>query len=156
MKASVIIPTCNGGNTLVDVVNSLIQQQFSQKWEIVLIDSESTDASLSKISTLISKNSIKHKVISINRRNFRHGTTRNQAISQCSGEFIALLTQDSIPTDNYWLQQLINGFDRQEVAGVFGEHKAHKYHPKIIARDLNHHFNLMSQKKYRTSREWFC
>ena len=66
----------------MDVVNSLIQQQqFSQKWEIVLIDSESTDASLSKISTLISKNSIKLKVISINRRNFRHGTTRNQAIS---------------------------------------------------------------------------
>ncbi len=156
MKASVIIPTYNGGNILVEVVNSLIVQQFSKKWEIVLIDSESTDASLSKISTLISKNSIKLKVISIDRSNFRHGTTRNQAISQCSGEFIALLTQDSIPTDKYWLQQLINGFDRDEVAGVFGEHKAHKYHPKIIARDLNHHFHLMSQTKYRTSREWFA
>ena len=156
MKVSVIIPTCNGGNILVEAIKSLIQQQFSQKWEIVLIDSESTDVSLSKISTLISKNSIKHKVISIIRKNFKHGTTRNQAISQCSGEFIALLTQDSIPTDKYWLQQLINGFDRDEVAGVFGEHKAHKCHPKIIDRDLRRHFHLMSQTKYRTSREWFA
>lgn len=156
MKASVIIPTYNGGNMLVEVINSLIEQQFSKKWEIVLIDSETTDASLPKISALTSKNSIKLKVISIDRCNFRHGTTRNQAISQCSGEFIALLTQDSIPTDKYWLQQLINGFDRDEVAGVFGEHKAHKNHPKIIARDLNHHFHLMSQMKYRTSREWFA
>ena len=156
MKVSVIIPTCNGGNILVEAIKSLIEQQFSQKWEIVLIDSESTDVSLSKISTLISKNSIKLKVISINRKNFRHGTTRNQAISQCSGEFIALLTQDSIPTDKYWLQQLINGFDRDEVAGVFGEHKAHKCHPKIIDRDLRRHFHIMSQTKYRTSREWFA
>ena len=117
---------------------------------------ESTDASISKISSLASKNSIKLKVISIDRSNFSHGATRNEAISQCCGEFIALLTQDSIPTNKSWLQQLINGFDRDEVAGVFGEHKAHRYHPKIIARDLNHHFHLMSQTKYRTSREWFA
>ena len=155
MKASVIIPTYNGGNFLVEVINSLINQQFTEKWEVVLIDSESTDGSISKISSLASKNSIKLKVIKIDRRNFSHGVTRNEAIFQCSGEFIALLTQDSVPADKYWLQQLINGFDRDEVAGVFGKHKAHKYHPRIIARDLDRHFHLMSQKEYRTSREWF-
>ena len=155
MKASVIIPTYNGGKILVEVIESLINQQFTEKWEIILIDSESTDGSISKISSLASKNSIKLNVIKVDRPNFSHGATRNEAISQSSGEFIALLTQDSVPTDKYWLRQLINGFDLDEVAGVFGEHKAHKYHPKIIARDLDRHFHLMSQTEYRTSREWF-
>ena len=155
MKASVIIPTYNGGRILVEVIESLINQQLTEKWEIVLIDSESTDGSISKISAIASKHSIKLKVIKIDRFNFRHGTTRNEAISQCSGEFIALLTQDSVPIGKYWLEYLLEGFDRDEVAGVFGEHKAHKHHPRIIARDLDRHFHLMSKMEYRTSRDWF-
>ena len=47
IKASVIIPTLNGGKLFIKVCNSLIEQNFNDHWELVIIDSGSSDNSLS-------------------------------------------------------------------------------------------------------------
>jgi len=97
---AVIIPTCSAGRRLADLLDSL-QNQTIKPTQIVVIDSESTDgtAGLAKRRNC--------KVITIDRINFDHGTTRNLAVSHTQAEFIVFLTQDAIPADEYMIAELI-------------------------------------------------
>lgn len=47
------------------------------------------------------------KVITINRADFDHGTTRNLAASRTDSEFAVFLTQDAIPADEHTIAELI-------------------------------------------------
>ena len=51
-KASVIIPTFNGGDLLLEVCKKLLVQDYKDSWEIIIIDSESSDDSINQIQEL--------------------------------------------------------------------------------------------------------
>jgi len=97
---TVIIPTCSAGRRFVDLLDSL-QNQTIKPTQIVVIDSESTDgtAGLAKRPNC--------KVITIDRQEFDHGSTRNFGIAQTDSEFIIFLTQDVIPADKSMIAELI-------------------------------------------------
>ena len=154
MKASVVIPTLNGGKVFESAVASLLTQSFPEKWEVVIIDSGSRDGTVAFAEKALRENDIEHRVIRISKEEFKHGPSRNQAIRDCRGEFVALITQDSIPCGEKWLESLIGGFTEQSVAGVFGPHHPHVDHAAIIQRDLENHFKVQATKTLRTSREW--
>ena len=154
MKASVVIPTLNGGKIFENVITSLLAQSFPEKWEVVIIDSCSTDGTVAFAEKALKEKDVEHRIIRTSKLEFKHGPSRNQAIRHCRGEFIALLTQDSIPCDERWLESLIGGFTNQCVAGVFGPHLSHVGHPAIIQRDLENHFKVQATKILRTSSEW--
>jgi rhamnosyltransferase len=150
MKVSVVIPTFNGGRLLLECVRSILSQQTKVVLEIMIIDSGSKDGSIEQISELIEKKDVFNKIIPIKQRDFSHGKTRNLAIGNTSGEIIILLTQDAIPLGNTWLSNLIAGFESDpQIIGVFGRHKAHKNHPKIIHRNIDNHFLIMGQTPIR-------
>jgi len=150
MKASVIIPTLNGGELLVQVARALVVQEFKYKWEVVIIDSDSVDDSIRKISKIFSVSKIPHKIIKIKSNEFQHGASRNLAISQAEGEIVCLLTQDSIPANSQWLNEITKCFlEDENICGVFGRHLAHKGHPRLISRDLSKHFDYMNTQKVR-------
>ena len=48
IKTSVIIPTFNGGDLLLEVCKKLLFKTIKIHWEIIIIDSESSDNSLSE------------------------------------------------------------------------------------------------------------
>ena len=151
MRASIIIPTFNGGVFLIECVKSILSQNVTVDYEIIIIDSESTDGSIQECSDLIEKKAIKYKIISIKQKDFNHGNSRNLAIKHCCGEIVVLLTQDAVPCNSLWLSNLIMNFEADsEIVGVFGRHKAHKNHPKIIQRDIENHFLTMAQTPIRT------
>lgn len=150
MRASIIIPTLNGGPFLIKCVNSILSQSVIVDSEIIIIDSESTDGSIQKCCDLIEKKAIKHKIISIKQKDFNHGSSRNLAIKHSCGEIVVLLTQDAIPYNSLWLSNLIMNFEADsQIVGVFGRHKAHKNHPYIIQRDIENHFSFMEQTPIR-------
>ena len=150
MKASVIIPTLNGGELLVQVARALVMQDFKYKWEVVIIDSDSVDDSTENVSKIFSDSKIPHKIIRIKSNEFQHGASRNLAISQAAGEIVCLLTQDSIPANSQWLKEITKCFFEDEnICGVFGRHIAHKGHPRLISRDLSRHFDYMNTQKVR-------
>ena len=97
---TVIIPTYNAGQGFPDLLDSL-QTQTLKPAQIIIIDSESTDETLEMAKR---RNC---KVITINRSDFDHGTTRNLAISEVSSEFAIFLTQDATPVDNCMIAELI-------------------------------------------------
>ena len=55
MRASIIIPTFNGGLLLIECVKSILSQNITADYEIIIIDSESNDGSIQKCSDLIEK-----------------------------------------------------------------------------------------------------
>jgi len=98
---SVIIPICNAGQRLVDLLESL-QDQTVKPTQIVIVDSGSTDETN---ETAKRQNC---QVIKINLTNFDHGTTRNLGITHTKNEFVVFLTQDAIPANKYMIAELIN------------------------------------------------
>lgn len=98
--ATVIIPTCNAGKSFSALLDSL-ETQTLKPAKIIVIDSSSTD----KTRNLAQDKNC--KVIKISRSEFDHGTTRNLAMSEVSGELAVFLTQDAIPVDKRMIEELI-------------------------------------------------
>ncbi|BEV36631.1 rhamnan synthesis F family protein [Synechococcus sp. M16CYN] len=134
---TIVIPVYNGGKFLKKVVKSCLNQELAAEFEILIIDSTSTDGCIDQLPK--EKNVRIHH---IEKKEFGHGRTRNLGVKLAQGEYVAFITQDAIPMNNMWLMNLIAPLQEDEdVAGVFGCHIAHKNHSKLIAHDIDQHFN---------------
>lgn len=98
--ATVVIPTHNAGQRFSGLLDSL-ETQTLKPAQIIIIDSESTDETCEVAKR---RNC---KVITINRADFDHGTSRNLAAAHADTEFIVFLTQDVTSADNKTLEELI-------------------------------------------------
>lgn len=138
-KAAVIIPTWNGGTLFKDVLEALVSQIAPWSFEVLVVDSGSTDETLGIIGSFEHRGVRLHQIPN---SAFQHGRTRNLAISLTSAEFIAVLTQDATPANEYWLANLVKAFDKgSHVAGVFGAHAAYPEATRFISMGIEEHFN---------------
>ena len=137
MKASVIIPTKNAGDAFKNVIDMVLKQEVPWPYEVLVIDSGSTDGTLEYCKT---KEEL--KIHQIPPYEFGHGKTRNLGISITKGEFAVLITQDALPKDNKWLYELVTSADQDPgIAGSFGRHEAYSHDGPFIERDLKMHFD---------------
>ena len=121
MTVSIIIPTLNGSEFLPTLFNKIKEQKTSHDIELSIIDSGSNDDTIQIIKNF--SNDLKIILTQIPKSQFNHGLTRNKAIAQSNGEYIVLLTQDTIPLNEFWLENLIVPLESDtQVAGVFGRH----------------------------------
>ena len=161
MKASVIIPTKNAGAILHKVLPRVLSQQTDWPFEVIVIDSGSSDGTVDYVRSLPDVT-----LIQISPSEFGHGRTRNLAISRASGEFCALLTHDALPENDRWLANLVAPLEEDpEIAGVFGRHIAYAEHGAYMTRDLERHFQgfndlprvvsrAMDPERYESDRGW--
>jgi rhamnosyltransferase len=61
------------------------------------------------------------RIIRIEPGEFNHGLTRNLGVREAGGKYIVMTVQDAKPKSNSWLQELLNGFTDDTVAGVCGQ-----------------------------------
>ncbi len=97
---SVIIPTLNAGTKLGKLLEILDSQTLKAE-EIFVIDSSSSNTTAELVQ------SHGYRVITINKNDFDHGTTRNLAVAQTDSEFVVFLTQDVVPADEHTIAELI-------------------------------------------------
>lgn len=137
-KAAVIIPTFNGGDLLRDVLTALVEQKTDWPFDIMIVDSGSSDNTIEIIEEFSGRGVRLHQIPN---SEFQHGRTRNLAISLTSAEFVAVLTQDATPANNYWLANLIKAFDMgSQVAGVFGKHHTYANASEFVRQGQGGHF----------------
>ncbi|WP_186509952.1 glycosyltransferase [Synechococcus sp. RS9902] len=139
-KASVVIPTHNAGTILAPVLSAIQQQQTPWEFQCVLIDSNSTDGTLEQLQAFAA---IQPNVTiqQIAKWEFQHGHTRNRGVADSDAEFVAFLTQDAIPADEHWLDNLVSALESQPAAaGAFGRHIAHDGASPMIQNELECHF----------------
>ena len=142
---TIVIPVYNGGDLLSGVVETCLQQDLDAEFEILIIDSSSTDGCIDDLPE-----DDRIRIHRIAKGEFGHGRTRNLGVSLARGEFVAFLTQDAMPANKMWLMNLIAPLqDDREVAGVFGCHIAHEGHNPLTSYDLDQHFNRWIFRSHR-------
>src|SRR5204863_6859983 len=110
----IVLPTRNSAATLPAVLDAIGRQRDDFPFEVIAIDSASTDGSADLLHRRVDR------VISIAADVFNHGLTRNLGIGQARGELVVLLVQDAVPASPLWLAGLTAPlFVDERVAGTF-------------------------------------
>jgi rhamnosyltransferase len=117
---SIVIPVLNGGSELERCLDAIRDQQVEDSFEVIVIDSASTDNS---VATARGRGA---RVREIPRSQFNHGATRNLGATAARGEILVFTSQDAHPEDAGWLERLTRPLhDDERLAGVYGRQIAH-------------------------------
>ena len=114
VKTSVLILTKNEAQNIGACLQAVYSQKTADPFEVVLVDSGSTDATLE-----IAKR-FPVRIAQIPAENFHHAQTRNFAANLAEGEILVFLVADATPVSDSWLSSLTTNFDDLEVGAVYG------------------------------------
>jgi rhamnosyltransferase len=114
METSVIIRTKNEQKWL-EVVLQKLKQQTYKDFEIIIVDSGSTDNTLN-----IAKKYTNH-ILHIKQKDFSYPYALNVGCKYAHAtKYLVILSAHSVPISNTWLQDGIDDFEDEKVAGVYG------------------------------------
>jgi len=113
-RVSIVIPTLNAGADLEASLRMIFSQATRWPIEVIVVDSGSSD------DTVAVARKFPVRLFLIPRERFGHGRTRQWAIEQAAGDYVAFLSQDAIPADEHWLAPLVEALESDpEVAGAY-------------------------------------
>lgn len=141
LKISVVIPTYNAESYLSSLLDKLYQQTV-RNYELLIIDSSSTDRTVS-----IARQYTSHVRV-IPRDEFDHGGTRAHAVEYATGDVIFFFTQDAVPCDANCIEKMVSVFDDSSVAAAYGQQIAYPG-TNIFGKHLRL-FNYPSKTEKRT------
>ncbi len=101
------IPIHNSKNYLIDLINSIILQTYSD-YELILVNDGSTDSSLEICNKFASKDS---RIIVVNQKNCGASAARNAGIRIASRELLTFIDADDKITNNY-IEELIADYKK--------------------------------------------
>jgi rhamnosyltransferase len=111
---SIIMRSCNEGWALRETLPALQAQEY-RNWELIVIDSGSTDGSVE----LIRHAQPKH-FIQILPHEYNPSRVMNHGMQLARSEFGIFLNADATPQRNYWLRPLVEALFDARVAAAFG------------------------------------
>ena len=100
-EVSIIIRTLNEGKYLGRLLSSIYSQNCKYTFEVVLIDSGSTD------KTLEIAKSFKCRITYIDKKDFSFGRSLNRGIEFSRGKYLVFISGHCIPTNEKWLEYLV-------------------------------------------------
>lgn len=106
IKVSVIVPVYNGEEYIQTSISSIINQEFSENYEIIVVDDGSDDDSLDIAQELLSKSDIPYKLV--HQRNSGVSVARNNGIEVSRGDYLVFVDSDDYVLTNH-LSELYNG-----------------------------------------------
>ncbi|MEE9215414.1 MAG: glycosyltransferase [Thermodesulfobacteriota bacterium] len=118
IKVSIIVRAFNEERHIGKLFYELFHQKTSFRYEVILIDSGSTDASLdivAKYNQVI--------VVQISPEDFSFGYSLNKGIEKAHGEYCVFISAHCYPVSKNWLQKLIEPFNDNKVALVYGKQR---------------------------------
>lgn len=114
--ATIVILTYNGEKFLDAILTAIERQQFDGSFEVLVVDSGSTDSTLDIVES--HEGVLLHQIPN---DEFGHGRTRNLAAHLARGEIVVYLTHDAVPATDRWLYELVAPFRLSDrVVAVMG------------------------------------
>jgi glycosyltransferase involved in cell wall biosynthesis len=98
MKLSILLTSYNQAKYIDQAVDSIINQNISFDYEIIVADDKSTDTTLELISTKLAKTAINYTILESD-TNIGISKNYQRGFKACKGEFIAILEGDDYWTD---------------------------------------------------------
>jgi len=126
MEASVIIITKNQKSLLQKSLPLLLNQKLKGKYEIVVVDSGSTDGAREYLESL------PIRLVKIKPENFNFASAFNAGAKRARGKYLIRLSGDVIPFKKNFLRELLKPFKDLKVGGTYGKYmitdrKAYQY-----------------------------
>jgi len=112
-EVSFVIRTKNEGKFIGKVLN-LLQRQTYKDFEIIIVDSGSTDRTLEIIKKF------KIKLIKIKQNDFTYGYAINIGIKNALGKYICIISGHSLPISDTWLADGVDVMQDKNIAGISG------------------------------------
>lgn len=110
---SYVIRTKNEGRFIGKVLKLVYQQTFKD-FEVIIVDSGSTDSTLEKIKKY------PVRLIKIKPKEFNYSYALNLGIKYSKGKYICIISGHSIVLSDTWLEDGLKNFEDLKVAGVTG------------------------------------
>ena len=98
---SVVIPTYNRREVLVRTLNAFADQDIQVKYEIIVCDDGSSDATADTVRLMMRESSFELRYLHHERDGWRLAATRNMGIAAAKGSLIVFLDDDIIPSPSY-------------------------------------------------------
>lgn len=141
MKATVIIPAYNAGNTIANTLKSLEKQSFKD-FEVVVVDDGSKDNTAYVVKSF-------PKARLLQEKNSGPAVARNFGAKEAQGEILVFTDSDCV-ADKEWLAQMVIPFEDKDIAGVQGRYKSEQ--KEIVARfiqlEIEKRYEKMARQKY--------
>ncbi len=136
IRASIVIRTYNEEEYLGQTLTIIFSQSFKD-FEVIIVDSESTDSTLEiarKFPVIIKE---------IKKKDFTYGHALNVGAEMCNGEFLVFLSAHSVLYDIYWLENLLKPFEDNQVTGVCGKQVLYPHSQYSERLRVNKTFNRL-------------
>ena len=112
---SIIIVNWNNKDILRDCLNSIYHTHNDSEYEIIVVDNHSEDGSVELI-----KSKFSNVVLLENVENLGFARANNQAIKIARGNYILLLNNDTVVTNSYCFDRIIEYMKRNPQVGILG------------------------------------
>ncbi len=139
VEASVIIPVRDRVKTVKDAILSVLSQETSFDFNLIIIDNYSSDGTTELIKEIAAKDKRLIHIIP-QRKDLGIGGCWNEGVqhNQC-GKFAVQLDSDDIYSSDSTLQIIVDAFYEQQCAMVIGSYTMTNFDMKVIAPGLIDH-----------------
>ncbi len=138
IETSIVIRTLNEERHLERLIEGIRQQSYTG-WELVIVDSGSTDRTLD-IARRYTSN-----IFHIAKEEFTFGRSLNLGCRQARGRCLVFVSAHTYPLNNTWLGNLIRPFQDNSIAMVYGRQRAVETSRLSEERDLERLFGVTSK-----------
>ncbi len=144
MNVDVVIPVYKPGEDLLDLLEKL-QKQTVPIDRIIIINTEREffDEKIYKIASNI-------EVSHITKAQFDHAATRNMGIQMSEADYVLFMTMDAIPCDEYLVENLLRGFQSDDIKVAVSYARQLPKHGCRMAECFTREFNYPEQDRMKT------
>lgn len=119
-KISVLTPTYNDEKSLVETLNSLINQTY-QNWELVIIDDGSTDDTKNIIDNFKKKYDNENKIMYKYQENADQLNAILNGINEITGDYVFVLhSDDLLPNENFF-KSIVEYIEKEDCDALIGD-----------------------------------
>ncbi len=115
-KFSIIMPTYNDANTIIDSIESIRIQTY-KNWELIVVNDGSTDNTEETVTEYIQKNGLSDKIKYLYQENADQLNAIKSAIPYITGDYVYILHSDDILFDEDVLSKAEKTFNEFNVDG---------------------------------------
>lgn len=152
-EVDVIIPTCGPDEKLALLMKRLELQTIRPR-QILLIDTK-VPKEQEKVSAKSFACYENVRYLQISPEEFDHGGTRNKGAKLSDAPILLYMTQDAVPMNPYLIEELLKGFEDEQVAAVYARQVPKKNSGLVEQYTRRFNYPAASCKKDRTTLEQY-